>query len=423
MGDLSDPGASRVVLIGVSRYQLLPALPSVRGNVAALQDLLQNPELWGVPPENVHVLLDPDDPAAVSREVRKAATATGEAGLLLVYHAGHGLIDPDDGRLILGLPGCNPEVPHEGGVPYDWIRRAVATSAARRRVVILDCCYSGRASAEMSAATTGTDAVADLAESEGTCLLVSAPANRRASAPEGEPYTAFTGEVIRVLRDGPTGPGATATAPTVTVEEVWRDVRRAMSAKGYERPELRARNFGGSIPLVHNAASRRRDLAGSVLFAAPSLVDQDLGQGAVLVLRHNDTGAVGVRLTRPAGPIPADFPSVWRPLLRYPGMLFDGGPLARDGYIVVAMLRSSAATPLRFTAVRDRLGTIALSPLPEELGAAVDGMRVFVGYLGWRPGELEEYLDSGALLASPRSARQVFTERPRDLWRALQADR
>jgi putative transcriptional regulator len=104
-------------------------------------------------------------------------------------------------------------------------------------------------------------------------------------------------------------------------------------------------------------------------------------------------------------------------------MLFDGGPLARDGYIVVAMLRSSATTPLRFIAVRDRLGTIALSPLPEDLGTAVDGMRVFVGYLGWRSGELEEYLDSGALLASPRSARQVFTERPRDLWRALQADR
>ncbi|AGZ45936.1 YqgE/AlgH family protein [Actinoplanes friuliensis] len=423
MSEVADPAASQVVLIGVSEYRRLFTLPAARRNVTDLRDLLQHEDLWGVPPGNCHVLLDPESPAEVSRAIRKAASATGSDGLLLVYFAGHGLVDADDDNLILGLPGCDPEVPYERGVPYDWIRRAVADTRARRRVVILDCCYSGRAGSELGGDGTGTDFIADKAEAEGTCLLVSAPANRPAMAPLGEAYTAFTGELIRLLRDGLRPPPPETIPATLTVHTLWRAVRRAMLRRGFERPELRARDAGGEIALVHNPAAPRHNLAGSVLYAAPWFVDEDLGQRAILVLRHNQTGALGVCITRPDGDIPDEFPEAWRRLLRNPAMLFHGGPVARDGYIVVTLLRSGAPEPLRFTPVRDRLGTMALSASPEDVSGTVDAMRVFVGYLGWRAGELEEFLDRGALIASRHTARQVFTERPGELWQSLQAAR
>lgn len=423
MVDVTDPALAQVVLIGVSAYRQLAELPAARRNVTDLRDLLQHEDLWGVPADNCHVLLDPESPAEVSRAIRRAAAAAGGDGMLLVYFAGHGLVDADDDNLILGLPGCDPEVPYERGVPYDWIRRAVADTRARRRVVILDCCYSGRAGSELGGDGSGTDAVADKAETEGTCLLVSAPANRPAMAPRGEVHTAFTGELIRLLRDGLRPPPPEATPPTLTVHTVWRTVRRAMLRRGFERPELRARDSGAEIPLVHNPAAPRHNLAGSVLYAAPWFVDEDLGQRAFLVLRHNQTGALGVCITRPDGDIPDEFPEAWRPLLRHPAVLFHGGPVARDGYIVVTLLRAGAAKPLRFTPVRDRLGTLALSAVPEDVAGTVDTMRVFVGYLGWRAGELEEFLDRGALIASRHTARQVFTERPGELWQSLQAAR
>ncbi|MFI5494787.1 YqgE/AlgH family protein [Actinoplanes sp. NPDC051859] len=423
MSDVADPAVSQVVLIGVSAYRKLSPLPAAQRNVTDLRDLLRGEALWGVPAENVHVLTDPEDPAEVSRAIRRAAAVTGRDGLLLVYFAGHGLVDADDDHLILGLPGCDPEVPYERGVPYEWIRRAVADTRARRRVVILDCCYSGRAGAEMGGDSTGTDAVADKAEAAGTCLLVSAPANRPAMAPRDEVHTAFTGELIRLLRDGLRPPPPEVPPPALTVHAIWRTVRRAMLRRGYERPELRARDAGGEISLVHNAAAPRHDLAGSVLYAAPWFVDDDLGQRALLVLRHNRTGALGVCITRPFGDLPADFPGHWRPLLRNPMMLFHGGPVAQDGYIVVTLLRAGAPKPLRFTPVRDRLGTMHLSGVPENVSASVDAMRVFRGYLGWRAGELEEYLDRGALIASRHTSRQVFTERPGELWQSLQAGR
>jgi putative AlgH/UPF0301 family transcriptional regulator len=434
MSDLANPVLSQVVLIGVSSYEHLPELPAVRRNVISLAELLQDHDYWGVPPANCRVLLDPISPAEVSHVIREAATATEREGLLLVYYAGHGLVgSADDKQLFLGLPACDPEVPHESGLAYDWVQYAVSGTRARRRVVILDCCYSGRADAELGG-ITGTDVVADLAAAAGTCLLVSAPANRRARAPHGEMHTAFTGELIRFMREGYQPPQPEPTPPTLTAEAIWRNVRDAMVRRGFERPEMRTRDSGGAIPLVHNVRVPRRDLAGTVLYAAPWFVDDDLGRRAILVLRHNTTGAVGVCITRPDGEIPADFPAHWRPKISTPAMLFYGGPVARDGFIVLTMLRPGAPRPLRFTPLRDRpgqgphpvtdrLGTMALSAAPEDVGPVVDTMRVFVGYLGWRAGELEEYIEHGALVISRRPARQVFTGRPGELWQSLQAGR
>ena len=421
MTDVANPASSQVVLIGVSAYERLVSLPAVERNVADLGELLRDVDLWGVPAENCRVLLNPATPADVSLAIRSAAAATDRDGLLLVYFAGHGLVDADDDKLILGLPGCDPAAPYERGVPYEWIRRAVADTRARRRVVILDCCYSGRAGAEIGG--TGTDAVAAKALTDGTSLLVSAPANRPAMAPSGEKYTAFTGELIRLLREGLRPPPPDPVPATLTVQTIWATVRQAMLRRGFEQPELRARDLGGEISLAHNPAAPRRNLAGSILYAAPWFVDDELNRRAILVLRHNQTGALGVCISQPQGDIPAEFPKGWRTLIGNPKMLFYGGPVAQDGYIVVTLLRSGAAKPLRFTPVRDRLGTLALSALPEDVAAEVDVMRVFVGYLGWQAGELEEYLDSGALVASRHTARQVFTERPGDLWDHLQAGR
>lgn len=421
MSDVADPALSQVVLIGVSRYADLPALPAVERNVLDLANLLQDDNLWGVPPENCRVLINPTVPGDVSAAVRAAAIATERDGLLIVYYAGHGLVDgEDDDALILALPDCDPDVPQEKGLPYDWVRKAVSRARARRRVVILDCCYSGRADPDMG----GTDVVADKAQTAGSSLLVSAPANRRARAPHGEVHTAFTGELIRFLRTGyqPAHPGLPP-PPTLTVDLVWQHVRDAMLRRKFERPELRAHDSGAAIALVNNPAVPWRNLAGSVLYAAPWFDDDDLGERAILVLRHNDTGALGVCITKPDGEIPPDFPDEWRPKLCHPAMLFDGGPVARDGYIVVTVLRDDADRPLRYTPIRGQLGTLALSALPEDIDTAVDTMRVFVGYLGWRAGELEEYLRSGALMVSPHGVRQVFTERPGELWQTLQARR
>jgi putative transcriptional regulator len=71
--------------------------------------------------------------------------------------------------------------------------------------------------------------------------------------------------------------------------------------------------------------------------------------------------------------------------------------------------------------VRDRLGVIALSADPQPLAPVIAGLRLFSGYLGWGPDQLEADIDGGLLLLSDADVREALSSRPRDLWTTLHA--
>jgi hypothetical protein len=145
---LPDPGASRAVLVGASRYEYLEQLAAVSNNLRALAGLLCGPLSLQLPARHVSVVEDPAAADTVMGAVRKAAAEATDT--LIVYFAGHGLVDSRDG-LSLALPHSESGRV-ETVLPYDWLREVLLLdSRAERHVVILDCCYSGRALGRMSA--------------------------------------------------------------------------------------------------------------------------------------------------------------------------------------------------------------------------------------------------------------------------------
>jgi hypothetical protein len=240
---LPDPGASRAVLVGTSRFEYLEPLPAVANNLRALADLLCSPLSLQLPAEHVTVVEDPVAAHAVVGAVRQAATEAGDT--LIVYFAGHGLVDAQD-QLVLALP--HTEFGRvETGLPYDWVRQVLLLdSRAERHVVILDCCYSGLALGRMSAGT----GLADQAAVEGSFLLAAAAETRTALAPVGETYTAFTGAVLEALRQGiPGGPAL------VDLGVLYRHLRVTMEARGHPVPQARDRNSGAQVALGRNHAA------------------------------------------------------------------------------------------------------------------------------------------------------------------------
>ncbi|GIM97810.1 YqgE/AlgH family protein [Paractinoplanes toevensis] len=396
--DVANPASSRAVLIGSSAYRWLTPLPSVRANLEDLRRALTDEDIWGLPPANVMTIADATDRVAVYETLREAAGAAGTDGLLLFYYAGHGLIHGGD--LILGLPGTDPQHPDEQALAYATLRDATRLSRSPRRVLILDCCFAGRAgTAEMSAA----DALRRLAHSdtEQACLLLAAGANRPASAPAGDRNTAFTGALLDLLTMG-----SELSDPVLTVQTVADEVDRHLLASGRERPELRLSNRAGDIPLARNIRIRRRNLTGSVLEASKEVTDPELRGGRMLVLRHDDTGAIGVRLNRPGDPLPEALHG-WRTKITAPKRLFDGGPIARDAFIALVRLRAGADQPIRFTAVKGNLGSLPLSDAQPSVRDCVADLRIFVGYLGWGPGGLEQLINDGILNVADVSAPRV----------------
>jgi hypothetical protein len=242
MSVLPDPGASRAVLVGTSRYQHLEQLPAVSNNLKALADLLCGPQSLHLPPQHASVIENAEAASAVMDAVRQAAHDATDT--LIVYFAGHGLVDGQD-ELGLALPHTQAGR-IETVLPYDWLRRVLLEeSRAERHVVILDCCYSGRALGRMNAAP----GLADQAAVEGSFLLAAAAETRTALAPVGDTHTAFTGALLDTLRHGiPGGPAL------LDLGVVYRHLRRTLEARGHPVPQARDRNSGAQVALGRNRA-------------------------------------------------------------------------------------------------------------------------------------------------------------------------
>ncbi|MCZ0992392.1 caspase family protein [Streptomyces noursei] len=190
------PG-SRAVLIGTSRFSSpdLPGIPSVASNLQGLWAALTHPVRGLLAPEHCRVVPDPTDASAVGAALAWAVREAEE--LLLVYYAGHGVLD-DTGLLHLGLVHTDLDQVGFSAVPIELVKRHVGEARARARVLVVDCCFSGRAVAAMAEPAGLAVGQLDLA---GTYTLTSTTRTAPAHAPAGETYTAFTGALLAALAE------------------------------------------------------------------------------------------------------------------------------------------------------------------------------------------------------------------------------
>jgi Caspase domain/Protein kinase domain len=242
--DMPDPDTSRAVLIGVSHFHDLPDLPAIRNNLGGLAQCFRDPSLWGLPAAHCIVVPDPESTVALLDPVHDAAAEAEDT--LLLYYAGHGKVH-DRGGLLLTTAGYRDGRAHTA-VHYDQVREKLMESRAARKVVILDCCFSGQAIGVMSDPSD----VVNRARVEGTCLLTATPATREALSPPGESYTAFTGALLRLLTDGiPDG------SPLLRLNVIFRALRDTMERNALPEPQMRIDNTAADLPLVRNRRQSR----------------------------------------------------------------------------------------------------------------------------------------------------------------------
>ncbi|MEC3992955.1 caspase family protein [Actinacidiphila sp. DG2A-62] len=239
---LPDPNASRAVLIGTSSYSQLEQLPAVGANLRDLSQALADPLLWGLPEAHREVVGDPQDPTQLLDPVYRAGREATDT--LLVYYAGHGLRDTESSDLYLALTGSRAHTGYTA-VAYEHLRAVVRGSEARRKIVVLDCCFSGRAARTLSEA----DSVAGHTAVDGAYVLTASPRDRAALAPDGETHTAFTGELLDILRLGiPDGPAL------IDLDTLFQELERRLRAKNRPLPRRSQEDAVGRLPLVRNRA-------------------------------------------------------------------------------------------------------------------------------------------------------------------------
>ena len=153
-------------------------------------------------------------------------------------------------------------------------------------------------------------------------------------------------------------------------------------------------------------------LRGSLLISSGGLYDPNFRHTVVLVGEHNADGALGVvlnhalnitvqeRLARLSDLVPPGEP------------LFQGGPVQPASAVLLAELaHAKLADILVFGSVGFLVGAVSPDIEPSILRA-----RVFAGYSGWGPGQLEAEMAVDSWIIEPAGEDDVFTDAPDLLW-------
>jgi peptide/nickel transport system substrate-binding protein len=246
MLDQPDFSRSRAILIGTANYKdtWFTPLPAAANSLSAMRDVLTDPDLCGWPTERVTLLRDPTDASRQLQTLRRLSRQTDE--VLLLYFVGHGIILPR-GHLCLTVADTESEDPDITGLEYQRVREALLDSPARVKIVILDCCYSGRVIEALSGD------IADCTETRGVYTLTASDnvAHVLPLEQQNTAMTSFTGELIELIRDGIVDETELLSLGTIYVH-----LRRRLERGNLPTPNQRATDTAARFPFTRNAAHR-----------------------------------------------------------------------------------------------------------------------------------------------------------------------
>lgn len=161
--------------------------------------------------------------------------------------------------------------------------------------------------------------------------------------------------------------------------------------------------------LAAAAAAQQNEPPNAVLLVAkPGLVDPNFRETVVLVTQTEDAHTVGVVLNRPTE----------RRMEGHAEPLYAGGPVM--GRVVVALFEAAEPPAASAFHVLER---VYLSMHPENLAALLARpparMRLYSGFSGWSPGQLESELARDGWYVLPASEAVIFRKSTEGLWREL----
>jgi putative transcriptional regulator len=160
-------------------------------------------------------------------------------------------------------------------------------------------------------------------------------------------------------------------------------------------------------------ASAATDLSNHFLLAMPGMADPNFAGALVLVVEHNDKGALGLVVNKPTTMTlptllsrieldvvdPADGSSDVQ--------VFYGGPVQTDrGFVLHQPSGQWSST----VAIGAEISLTTSKDVLEAVAAGIGPSRLLVtlGYAGWGPGQLEAEIGQNAWLTMPADADLVF---------------
>jgi putative transcriptional regulator len=161
---------------------------------------------------------------------------------------------------------------------------------------------------------------------------------------------------------------------------------------------------------------------GTLLVATPALAGTSFEDTVLLVLHHDDDGALALMINRPTSLGPGDVFNEASPFPDYAGPVFFGGPITPTrGYLLLRRnerLSESNVEIVRGVFLSGDFQNLADLPADQRNNGRI---RFYAGHAQWGPGQLDAEVAAGAWEILRGRAEWIFSSDPLALWRELQA--
>lgn len=162
----------------------------------------------------------------------------------------------------------------------------------------------------------------------------------------------------------------------------------------------------------------RRPRRGDLLVSTVDVRDGGFFEESVVYLIDaDDDGALGVVLNKRADLALERVLPGWVDLVSPPHVLFRGGPVLPEGAVCLASVADPDEDPPGWRQVTGRIGLLHLDTPTELVHGTYDDIRIFAGYSGWSPWQLETEIGRGLWHVLPSTYTDLFGGSPWGLWR------
>lgn len=179
---------------------------------------------------------------------------------------------------------------------------------------------------------------------------------------------------------------------------------------------IRMSLLSGLLVAVPLSAQPAELAKGNFLVASRSLHDPNFVHAVILLVEYGSDGAMGIIINRPTKmALSIMLPDI-ESLERRTDTVWLGGPVSRWQMFLLTRTPNEIEGSTR---ILEDLYLSASRILLESLVEEETDFRVYAGYAGWSPGQLEHEVARGSWHILPGEAAMVFDEAPEELWQEL----
>jgi putative transcriptional regulator len=174
-----------------------------------------------------------------------------------------------------------------------------------------------------------------------------------------------------------------------------------------------------SFFVLLSASARAQSLEDALLLVAhPAFRDLEYRQTVLLAAPAPNGGHVGVILNRPTKRSLGSLFPEHEPSKKVADPVFYGGPFSR-GALVALVRADSAPGSGSVLLMRNLYLAFRANTIDHVIETTPNEARYFVGYVGWRPGELKAEIDKGLWSVMNAEVDTIFRKDTDGLWEEL----